>query len=992
MTCLFRSFGLTRSAACLIATLSLVGVFTYTAGAQTPPPVPPNFQDLYTQEVNYLDSFNATLNSTGNGTSYPVAYAGALTQADSNSGPQLISTGYMTGIQIQIQALKAIGVQAIMVQVGFPMLYEPFLTSQGQTQASFVNFYQQVAAMVKAQGLKLIVENNTLLSNDIQAGWDSAPYFQSLDWTTYQQARAQTAATIAQTMQPDYMVVLEEPDSEAMFTGQTSVNTPDGANAMLGQILAGLQTYRQNGLKVGAGVGTWLNGYQNFIQDFVAQPMDFIDMHIYPINNSFLPNALSIASTAASAGMPVAITECWLNKELDSELTVLTTDQVRSRNAFSFWAPLDAYYLQTLHSLASKTQMLFVTPSNSQYYYAYLDYNESTSNLTPAELVAQGMSAASQASADAIYTGTATTYHNLIVASPDATPPSAPAGLSGVSGNPTTSYLNWNLSTDDVGVAGYYILRDGVVVGTSAQLLPTTPPPSNTVIFNDLGLTEATTYTYTVEAFDLAGNVSPPSAPFTLTSADSTPPSPPGALTARAVSCYKVSLSWSPSADNTGISQYVIFWGLSPGSLIEVGNTYGTKTSYGYSSLSPSTTYYFAVQAKDSGQNTSLLSQVVAVTTPALPTPPATITATAQAATRAGLTWSASTGGMAIANYHVFRGTSPSSLTQLATTTKLSYTDTTLTAATTYYYAIQAVDTGTPPDLSAISAPVSVTTYSPPPPPGNLTATAQATTRAGLSWSPPATTGLPIANYRVWRGTTPSNLIQIATTKKTTFTDQTLAASTTYYYAVQSADTGSDLSVLSASVAVTTFAAPSVPANLTASPSSASKLVVTWSASTSGGLPVANYRLYRGTSPGNLTQIVTTTKTSYTNSSLSPGTTYYYAVEAVDTGNDHSGLSAPVAGTTYALPSTPGNVAAQASSSTLVTVSWTASTGSLAISRYNVLRGTSPGSLSQIGMTKNLTYSDRTVTAGTTYYYAVQAADSANDLSPVSAPVAVTTP
>ncbi len=43
-------------------------------------------------------------------------------------------------------------------------------------------------------------------------------------------------------------------------------------------------------------------------------PLDFIDMHIYPINRSYLANAQQIAATAAAAGKPVAMSECWLWK------------------------------------------------------------------------------------------------------------------------------------------------------------------------------------------------------------------------------------------------------------------------------------------------------------------------------------------------------------------------------------------------------------------------------------------------------------------------------------------------------------------------------------------------------------------------------------------------------------------------------------------------------------------------------------------------------
>ena len=167
-----------------------------------------------------------------------------------------------------------------MVEVGFPMLYRPFFSSQVQYQ-QFVDFYTQVAASVRTAGLKLIVENEFLLSNDPQDGWGTGAFYATLNWTQYQQARAQTAQVVAQTMHPDYMVVLQEPDTEASMTGHPEANTVSGATAMLTQILSAVQQVNATGIKVGAGVGSWHAQYLQFTQSFVTLPLDFIDRHSY---------------------------------------------------------------------------------------------------------------------------------------------------------------------------------------------------------------------------------------------------------------------------------------------------------------------------------------------------------------------------------------------------------------------------------------------------------------------------------------------------------------------------------------------------------------------------------------------------------------------------------------------------------------------------------------------------------------------------------------
>jgi chitodextrinase len=76
--------------------------------------------------------------------------------------------------------------------------------------------------------------------------------------------------------------------------------------------------------------------------------------------------------------------------------------------------------------------------------------------------------------------------------------------------------LSWTASTDDQGVAGYRVFRNGAQVGEVAG-----------TSFTDTTVAASTTYSYTVKAFDGAGNVSEASAPLTVTTpeaADATPP------------------------------------------------------------------------------------------------------------------------------------------------------------------------------------------------------------------------------------------------------------------------------------------------------------------------------------------------------------------------------------------------------------------------------------------------------------------------------------
>ena len=77
------------------------------------PPVPPPYQPLYNLLNSDLASFNATLGSGGS--TYPVLYSANLTLANANTGPQLVNTNYLIGVQTELQELKAMGAQAVMI-------------------------------------------------------------------------------------------------------------------------------------------------------------------------------------------------------------------------------------------------------------------------------------------------------------------------------------------------------------------------------------------------------------------------------------------------------------------------------------------------------------------------------------------------------------------------------------------------------------------------------------------------------------------------------------------------------------------------------------------------------------------------------------------------------------------------------------------------------------------------------------------------------------
>lgn len=192
-----------------------------------------------------------------------------------------------------------------------------------------------------------------------------------------------------------------------------------------------------------------------------------------------------------------------------------------------------------------------------------------------------------------------------IGATPDTTPPSAPASLSAIAASESRVNLSWSASTDNAGgIANYEILEQQVRVALVSGALTT---------HSITGLQTGSTHVYTVRAIDAAGNISTESPSAVVTTlGDTTAPSMPVNLIGT-VTSNSANLSWQPSSDNVGVVGYRIGRN---GSVLLVTS----GLAHVDSGLSPNTPYAYTVAALDAAGNVSPLA-TVNLTTLAVPTP-----------------------------------------------------------------------------------------------------------------------------------------------------------------------------------------------------------------------------------------------------------------------------------------------------------------------------------------------------------------------------------
>jgi chitodextrinase len=524
----------------------------------------------------------------------------------------------------------------------------------------------------------------------------------------------------------------------------------------------------------------------------------------------------------------------------------------------------------------------------------------------------------------------------------DLTAPAAPTGVVGGRGDARAG-LSWTANAEP-DVANYLVLRNGVEVATVTG-----------TSYLDLGLSNDTSYSYTVVAVDGHGNRSAPSSAVVVTPTDLTPPGAPTGLAA-VRGDGQASLSWTANPETDLASYRVLRNG------VEIATVTGS-TAYDDPGLTNDTTYTYALVAVDTHGNRSVSSSPVSATPTDLGAPAAP---TGLVATRGdqqvALTWTANPEGD-LATYRVLRDG-----VEVATVTGTSYTDPGLTNDTTYGYTLVAVDTHGNRSVPSASAPATPTDLTPPAAPAGLVASA-GDGQVTLAWT--ANPEPDLATYRVLR-----DGVEVATVTGTSYPDTGLTNGVSYSYRLVAVDTHGNRSVASAAAPATPrdLIAPSAPTGLVATRGDG-QVALTWTANPEPDL--ATYRVLRDG-----VEVATVTGTSCTDSGLTNDATYTYRLVAVDASGNRSAQSSPVSATPTDLtpPAAPTGLSATRSNKK-VALTWAAG-GEPDLATYRVLRDGL-----EIATVAGTSYTDTGRTNGVTYTYTLVAVDTHGNRSPESAPL-----
>jgi len=305
-----------------------------------------------------------------------------------------------------------------------------------------------------------------------------------------------------------------------------------------------------------------------------------------------------------------------------------------------------------------------------------------------------------------------------------------------------------------------------------------------------------------------------------------------------------------------------------------------------------------------------------------------------------------------------------------------------LNSGSKYYFVVRAVNgTGAAVASNEASGVTSKDTV-PPTAPGNLTVTGSTRSSVSLSWAA-ATDNVGVTSYDIY-----VNGTKRSSTTGTSFTVYNLQWGYTYTFSVTARDFARNISPFSNQVVATLSDSPpagqppAAPSNLAATARSYNKISLSWVDHSNNETA---YEVWRATdSQGSTMNTIATIKpnsTSYTDSNLNGGTTYYYRVRAIgqygQSAFDNAGPPFASA-TTQALPPVPaaptGLVARGTSTISTVTVKWT--NNATNATNYQVYRS-SGGNTNYLPLTTlaatAVSYKDTGLFANSVYYYKVRA-------------------
>ena len=279
-----------------------------------------------------------------------------------------------------------------------------------------------------------------------------------------------------------------------------------------------------------------------------------------------------------------------------------------------------------------------------------------------------------------------------------------------------------------------------------------------------------------------------------VTTVDTMAPTAPPSVSVSGTSDTAVSITWTASTDDIGVSRYRI-WQIDGSSSTQIGYV-DSRLTYSITGLTPSTNYTFGVSAADAAGNQSAITTVNATTGSSADTTPPSAPASAASAsvsmTSVTLMWDEGSDDVGVTRYRIYRLTP--SLQFIRSTTELRATISGLKPGTGYSYGVASVDAA---GLESPFATIIFTTAQDtlaPTTPRRPSVTSQRRTSIGLSWRA-VSDNVGVTSYRVYMWRKGAWRLAGSTSASTrTFTQRKLMPGHAYAFRIRARDASGNLS------------------------------------------------------------------------------------------------------------------------------------------------------------------------------------------------------
>jgi hypothetical protein len=352
-----------RAATVLAATLALAGA---SGLAQQREAVPKRYQPLYSELDAALTRFEQRLPPAAD--TRPLR-AAVLTAARCAGSEEMLQPARREALALELTALRNVGGDAAILEVCYPLLTPAFHDAR-----PYLEHYANLANEVRLHGLKLVVRHTLLPATAARPGLQR--YWTRLSRARFAAEHLDESRAILYALQPDYLTLQADrgaqPAGRRLQPQEWSRMLRNAAERLRGDA-AGMD------ILLGAGIGPEADAA---LLDLLARApgLDYLDLQVYPpwwAGQDQFERLLGWPARirAADPARRVILSETWLHKlGRNEQARPPSAEQLRAREAFAFWAPLDRRYLELVGRLARTQALELVGIGRPHQLFAYLDF------------------------------------------------------------------------------------------------------------------------------------------------------------------------------------------------------------------------------------------------------------------------------------------------------------------------------------------------------------------------------------------------------------------------------------------------------------------------------------------------------------------------------------------------------------------------------------------------------------------------------------------